>query len=286
MVDQPLEKKKRGRKPKSDKDKAGTSDSVQAQHIIQLNINVNEEIGTDSQYESYETDFCKYDPETLNIPHAYIESDSFISHPSEIKGVQTTNSNDLKSNIKIINGTNNISNALKSTRMCDWCCHSFDTRTIGMPVSFKNQSFNVIGCYCSFECCCADNFYSNVANLNVWEVYNLLNLMANASQYTRSVLPAPPRKCLKMFGGYMDIDMFRNFKNTSKILTLNHHPMVSMVEQIEELNDFYHKNQTEGFNFDKDRLDKYEKKVIQEQSDNIEKNFKNTLNSKMSIVTK
>jgi hypothetical protein len=110
--------------------------------------------------------------------------------------------------------------------------------------------------------------------------------MANATEQKKNVLPAPPRKCLKMFGGYMDIDMFRNFKNTSKILAINHHPMVSMVEQIEELNDFYHRNQNEGFNFDKDRLEKYEKKVIQEQADNIHKNFKNTLNSKMSITTK
>tara|TARA_Y100000389_G_C17406504_1_gene488390 strand:- start:576 stop:1433 length:858 start_codon:yes stop_codon:yes gene_type:complete len=280
------EKKKRGRKPKSDKDKTGTPETVQTQHIIQLNINVNDDTAIQSQYESYETDFCKYDPDTLNIPNAYVESDSFMSHPSEIKGETVNNSDDSKSSIKVINCSNKSSSSNIHTKICDWCCHSFDTAIVGMPISFKNKLFNVIGCYCSFECCCADNFYSNVANLNIWEVYNLLNLMANSFQYTTNVLPAPPRKCLKMFGGYMDIDMFRNFKNTSKILTINHHPMVSMVEQIEELNDFYHKNQTEGFNFDKDRLDKYEKKVIQEQTENIEKNFKNTLNSKMSIITK
>jgi len=280
-----LEKKKRGRKPKTDKEKQGLIDSVQSQHIIQLNINLNEDVTTESQYESFESDFCKYNPESLNIPNAYMESDSFSSHPSEIK-TQLPLYDNTKSNVKVVNDTNQTSDALGIPRICDWCCHSFETELIGMPISYKNKKFNVIGCYCSFECCCADNFYSNVANLNVWEVYNLLNLMANSSDQKQNVLPAPPRKCLKMFGGYMDIDMFRNFKSTSKILTINHHPMVSIVEQIEELNDFYHRNQNEGFNFDKDRLDKYEKKVIQEQADNIHKNVKNTLNSKMSIITK
>jgi alkylation response protein AidB-like acyl-CoA dehydrogenase len=45
----------------------------------------------------------------------------------------------------------------------------------------------------------------------MWERYNLINLLARRIQYATTVRPAPDRLALKIFGGYMDIDQFRQY---------------------------------------------------------------------------
>ena len=101
--------------------------------------------------------------------------------------------------------------------------------------------------------------------------------------YAKIVQCAPPRKHLKFFGGALSIDEFRNFKKSSKIINVNVFPLVSIVDQIEEINDYNHKNQSEFFNFDKERLQKYEEKINKKTEDDLKSNFKNTLNASMHI---
>lgn len=240
------------------------------------------EVTSSAKSEVFEQDFCKYDPHITN-PNPYNEDDSFCSQPFELEKQTQLHANmPQTTNVKTIvymDGMRRI-----DSTVCGWCCHSFENDFIGLPMKYFNSKFYVTGCFCSFECACADNFYSNEGNLSVWETYNLLNLMAKKIKYTSAVYPAPPRKCLKMFGGYMDICAFRNFRTTSKILATNHFPQVSVVEQIEEINDFYHKSK-EIFTFDSSRLDRYEEKILNESGTRLHENFKNTLDSTMSIST-
>ena len=267
------EKKKRGRKPKKDVQENRQSDVKQ--HVIHLNIHEGEV--TSSSNDIFEEDFCKYNP-TLSKPNAYTESDSFSSQPFELdKRISTTDNH----NVKVINhGT---TKDISMNTLCGWCCHNFDTDYIGLPIKYFKSVFYVTGCFCSFECACANNFYTTDGNLNVWETYNLLNLMACKMQYKSVIYPAPPKKCLTIFGGYMDISVFRNFKNSSKILATNHFPQVSVVEQIEEVNDFFHKTKTDAFTFDHARLERFEEKITNDIDDHIKLNFKNTIDSTMCI---
>jgi hypothetical protein len=282
-----VEKKKRGRKPKSDKETnkqcVKESEKVDPQ-ILHLNItrNISSNVKCDSELkntEIFESDFCNYSPD-LNEPNAYNESDHFTSKPCELLVNKTDKHQN--SNVKVL--FQNVDKHQMTNVACFWCCHKFDNQYLGMPLKYKNNKFQVYGCFCSFECMCAYNFYSNEHNHNTWEIYNLINIMANVLHYDKFIYPAPPRKCLSFFGGYMSIDEFRNFKNSKKIINVNNPPFIVVADQIEEINDYFHKHTESLFNFDNERIELLEKKINEKKNLDIQNNFKNTLDASMNIV--
>eukprot|EP00899_Mesostigma_viride_P009555 jgi/Mesvir1/18600/Mv17109-RA.1 len=103
---------------------------------------------------------------------------------------------------------------------CWWCCHQFPNIPCPLPVAHKNDRvFLVKGCFCSFNCAKAYNFREGGARKDVQN--HLLFLMTQRIWYKEhkgipfpGVIAAPQRTCLKMFGGYMDIDTFRNASKT------------------------------------------------------------------------
>ena len=276
-----VEKKKRGRKPKSVKTGSFVESNVKETtktdpQILHLNVTrggTNELIGN----ECYETNYCNYTPDLVE-PNAYNEQDNFISKPYEFVGKEETS---CCSNNKV--QLHNIDKRDNENNVCFWCCHSFDTSYLGLPIKYKDNVFQVTGCFCSFGCMCGYIFYSNENNYNIWEVYNLINIMAKLLDYDKYVYPAPPRKCLKMFGGYMTIEEFRNFRDSKKIINVNQVPYVVNVEQIEELNDFNHRNHTNTYTFDEERIENLEKKLDMMNKKQIKDNYKNTLDSCMNI---
>ena len=267
------EKKKRGRKPKSDKTKPSSAVSSNVKstdnvdpHILHLNIAQRKTTVDNSNNNGdklYEKDFCTYDPE-MQEPNAYNQHDTFTSQPFELV-VNNQNGPSQKSNENVKTILQNIDKQSYTNVACYWCCHKFDHEYMGLPVSYKGNTFEICGCFCSFECMCAYNFYSNENSHNIWEVYNLINIMANKLEYSSLVYPAPPRKCLTFFGGYMSIDEFRKFRNANKIINANRCPMVVMVDQIEEINDYYHNHNKHSKDFslklDKTRIENFEKKL-------------------------
>lgn len=280
------EKKKRGRKPKSDKNNKSLqkeTDNLEPQ-ILHLNITRNNSMNTldakssNTSMELYNNICSEYNTD-MQVPNAYNEIDNFSSKPFEFTVSSKSHDNN---NVKIL--LKNIDENQLTNIACYWCCHKFNNPYLGMPIKYKNNAFEVNGCFCSFECMCAYNFYSNENNYNVWEIYNLINIMANAMNYDKHVYPAPPRKCLSLFGGYMSIDEFRNFKSSKKIINVNTNPFVINVEQIEEINDFNHKQVDMLYGFDKERLSKLEKKIKHQNELNIQNNYKNTLDSSMNIA--
>ena len=101
--------------------------------------------------------------------------------------------------------------------------------------------------------------------------------------YGTYVTPAPDRQALKLFGGHMSIDTFRDFKNTKRIVNVCKYPFVISVDQIEEINNFYHKQSDSLFNINKDRLQELEKKMKIDESEVLKQQYKNTLDATMSI---
>ncbi|QOI90196.1 hypothetical protein QKU58_gp135 [Pyramimonas orientalis virus] len=280
-----VEKKKRGRKPKNEKETqqcVKESEKVDPQ-ILHLNITRNIASTGDQTKEIhdsnlFESDFCNYKPD-ICVPNAYNENDTFSSQPYEL--VVNKAECNANSNVKVL--LQNIDKHQMTNVACFWCCHKFDTPYLGLPLKYKASKFQVYGCFCSFECMCAYNFNSNEHNHNIWEIYNLINIMANILHYDRFIYPAPPRKCLSFFGGYMSIDEFRNFKNSKKIVNINNPPFIVVADQIEEINDFYHKQTESLFNFDNERILVLEKKISEQKVQDLQNNFKNTLDSTMNI---
>jgi hypothetical protein len=117
---------------------------------------------------------------------------------------------------------------------CWWCCHPFENESLGMPVSYdpKHNHFKTFGHFCSFSCMKAYNHYENLSQKNMQ--YALISLMYSQSNPQRpfhQVICAPPRQCLKEFGGSMDI---REFRTQTDIHDLQLPPMVRLNHVIDK----------------------------------------------------
>jgi hypothetical protein len=104
----------------------------------------------------------------------------------------------------------NIDNGNKS--VCWNCCHPITTKEISQPIKYENGVFTTIGSFCSYPCICRYTIESNQTSELIFSKLSLLNLYANMQCETKglNISPSPPRLSLKMFGGHLDIDEYRN----------------------------------------------------------------------------
>jgi hypothetical protein len=165
---------------------------------------------------------------------------------------------------------------------CYWCCHRFDNAPYGIPVNFVNDNFDVFGCFCSLECAAAYNFKMNDYVDEMWERYNLLNLLFRRMNFGTVVKAAPDRLALKIFGGYMDIDEFRAFFKSNKMVNVNFPPMSSLTQQIEEVNEHEINSEFKYIPLDQERIEKYKAKIMFKRVKPLIDN-KNSIESSMNL---
>jgi hypothetical protein len=96
---------------------------------------------------------------------------------------------------------------------CWWCCHPFKGVPCTLPTKYDShrKRFTFCGLFCSWGCVKAYNF--DRSDHKKFECSSLISLLLQqlyGSAVAIRVKPAPPRQCLKMFGGYLDIDSFRS----------------------------------------------------------------------------
>ena len=123
----------------------------------------------------------------------------------------------------------------KTNINCWWCCHNFDNVPCSLPCSYKKEKFYVKGVFCNFNCAASYNFSLN--DDNVYERYSLLNLMYKKLYYRKfiKINLSPPRESLKIFGGYLSIEEFReNSLNNDKLFNIINPPLISIIPKIEE----------------------------------------------------
>ena len=136
---------------------------------------------------------------------------------------------------EFINSNNDKTWPISTNIYCWWCCHPFNNTPCALPEYYKKDKFYVSGVYCSFNCAASYNFSKN--DDNIWERYSLLNLMYKKLYHQKfiKINLAPPRETLKIFGGYMNIEEFRDnsYKN-EKIFTVINPPLISIIPKIEE----------------------------------------------------
>lgn len=117
----------------------------------------------------------------------------------------------------------------KSGAACYWCCHTFDTRPVVLPVHDHGVYINVYGNFCCPECAMAYLFDSHQDSHTRWEQLALLNRIY-ADAIGGKVNPAPPRNVLAHFGGIYTIDEYRTLIRQQKIRVDTHlPPMVSIL---------------------------------------------------------
>lgn len=250
-----IPKKKRGRKPKIVNYDNTSNMTIDTKDVIS-DINKQQSIDNPSiihlktssnivqETNSYETSFCKYNPD-ISEPIAYTPNET--SYSMIYNNGTSTNNNEIIKDMKT--DSSNMKKYLlqfdsadswpdKTTYACYWCCHTFENTPFGVPLKYENEQFYCKGCFCSLECIVAYNFTNREITDNVWETYNLINLLSKKINYKQMVQSAPDKRCLKMFGGYMNIDEFRRYTNKQETISFNKYPMVAVIEQIEEINDY------------------------------------------------
>lgn len=289
--------KKRGRRPKKNEQNTENVPSENAPitsnntpTILQLVVNTTDSSFTNNTQKEdgdFETSFYQYSP-SVDTPFPYVSNtNQFESKPYEL-GDSILHVESSRSNVHVImkNNLNGLTLPSVTKYACHWCAHTFDGPVLGLPVRHSHGVFYVTGNYCSMECVCANNFDDAHRDNNSWDVYTMINTIARKMGLPTPVYPAPPRKCLIFFGGYMTIEEFRNHSKKNTIPSCTQYPLVAVVEQVEEINNFYHKQETtDHLLIDSERITKYETRLKLQQDASIQSNLENTLDHSMGLVS-
>jgi len=191
-------------------------------NLLDVNMNMNN---------SYNLHNLIFDEKESNILHTYDAK----SHDDDIKPNKIIKKNLKNIMYEFINANNDKTWPDSTNIYCWWCCHPFSGPPCALPEYYKKDKFYVNGCFCTFNCAASYNFSKN--NDDIWERYSLLNLMYKKLYNHKFVKInlAPPREILKIFGGYLNIDEFReNSLKNDKTYTVVNPPLISIIPKIEE----------------------------------------------------
>lgn len=169
--------------------------------------------------------------------------------------------------------------ASKTNIACWWCCYKFDTYPVCAPLKYneKTDIFVVVGCFCSFNCA---KSYS-MTEYNLRYTYNSFLYKRIMGQFS-NIKKAPPKTVLKMFGGPITIEEYRETFDTLSEIKINQYPMVFMPSQIE-----YHKvikknDITNGTDHKKPSTNRATELLSVKNIDNINKRLSVTKNKSSS----
>ena len=121
---------------------------------------------------------------------------------------------------------------------CFWCTCKFDNPAIYIPKNYKNDKYNVYGCFCSPECACAYLKQEQIDSSTMWERYALLNnLYGKIYNYTKNIKPAPnPYYTLDKFYGNLTIQEYRKLLTNDRLLLIVQKPISKISPDMYEEN--------------------------------------------------
>jgi len=108
---------------------------------------------------------------------------------------------------------------------CFWCCHGFSNSAFVVPTHYDTHShtYRAEGNFCSPECALAYTYNeSRLTQTDKWLRHSLINtLYASLYPNGSDIQPAPDKRILRMFGGTLDIQQYREFlvKSTKPLQT-------------------------------------------------------------------
>lgn len=112
---------------------------------------------------------------------------------------------------------------------CFWCCHNFDWVSSVLPLSYDvyNNIYSCEGNFCSPECALAYNYSDNkISDSTKWNRHALLGHLYAELYSSRDLSPAPPRSLLRLFGGPLDIQQYRDYVTGDNNIVLSElHPI-------------------------------------------------------------
>lgn len=125
----------------------------------------------------------------------------------------------------------------KTDVACLWCCHYFDNTPWGIPYKFNNGKFTIFGNFCMPNCALAYllNHYSEDELL--WDKVSLLNLLYfKVHGLYKSLVPSFDKLSLKMFGGTLEIEEYRELiSDNEKSYSVEFPPCNTIIPLLEEI---------------------------------------------------
>jgi hypothetical protein len=143
---------------------------------------------------------------------------------------------------------------------CFWCCHTFTNRPVVLPIRDTGEYLTVTGNFCSPECACSYLFDIRQDSHIRWEQLALLYRVYGEA-CNGKIHPAPARAILKLFGGNLSIQEYRQLIRSHKVrVDIHLPPMVSILATMDTKPiDFYDASLTKGVTETvKERLQKAE----------------------------
>jgi hypothetical protein len=114
---------------------------------------------------------------------------------------------------------------------CFWDCHQFRGQPWVIPTAIEEGIWRVYGNFCSPECAAAYLFNERLDIHVQWERYALLNRLYKTYVSSESVRIAPSRHCLRLFGGTLDISVFRQTVSEKRLrVDVMAPPMISIIQ--------------------------------------------------------
>jgi hypothetical protein len=112
---------------------------------------------------------------------------------------------------------------------CFWCCHKFPWSAVYSPVSYDayKNLYTCEGHFCSPECALAHIYADNrISDSTKWNRHSLLCHLYSDLYKERTLSPAPPKSLLRMFGGPLDIEQYREYTYGENHIVLSElHPI-------------------------------------------------------------
>jgi hypothetical protein len=112
---------------------------------------------------------------------------------------------------------------------CFWCCHKFAWSPVVIPISYDayKNIYTCEGHLCSPECALAYIYSDNkISDSTKWNRHSLLRTLYGDLYKDRTLSPAPPRTLLRMFGGPLDIEQYREYTYGENNIVLSElHPV-------------------------------------------------------------
>jgi len=114
---------------------------------------------------------------------------------------------------------------------CFWCCHAFGWTACVLPRSYDayKNIYTCEGNFCSPECALAFAYNDNkTSDATKWTHHALLGDLYSGLYKSRILSPAPPRNLLRLFGGALDIEQYRDFTAGSNDIVLSEMPPIRL----------------------------------------------------------
>jgi len=141
--------------------------------------------------------------------------------------IALTNYSDILTSVEISKQTNSFNTELlksvldkivgdrySSQTCCFWCCHKFHWTPVYSPISYDayKNTYTCEGHFCSPECALANIYGDNrISDSTKWNRHSLLRSLYSDLYKDRTLSPAPPKTLLRMFGGPLDIEQYREY---------------------------------------------------------------------------